>query len=224
METGGLKVVFIGPPGAGKGTQATNLKNDFHTCHLATGDMLRAAVSQGTELGKKAKILMDQGALVPDDLIIDLIKDAIKLPECKSGFILDGFPRTVVQAQKLDSMLEEDNSKIDNAFHFNIDDNLLIKRVTGRRIHPGSGRTYHVEFAPPKVNGKDDLTGEPLEQRADDNEDTLKKRLQAYHTYTIPVLDYYKKKNILYELDASKKSDQVYAAMRSFIKKKSLKK
>jgi len=210
----GLKVVFIGPPGAGKGTQAEFLKKDFCVCHLATGDMLRQHVTDGTDLGKKAKEIMNRGDLVPDELMVGMIKDSIQKPECKGGFILDGFPRTNVQAEKLDGMLKDANSKLDQAFEFAIEDALLIKRITGRRIHPASGRTYHTEFFPPKVQGKDDITGEPLIQREDDNEVTLKKRLETFHKNTKPLINYYNKQNILTTLDASNKSNQVYLKMK----------
>jgi len=210
----GLKVVFIGPPGAGKGTQADFLKKDFCVCHLATGDMLRQHVTDGTDLGKQAKAIMNRGDLVPDELMVGMIKEAIKQPDCKGGFILDGFPRTSVQAEKLDGMLKDANAKLDHAFEFAIEDALLIKRITGRRIHPASGRTYHTEFHPPKVQGKDDVTGEPLIQREDDNEATLKKRLDTFHKNTTPVINYYKKQNILSTLDASRKSNEVYAKMK----------
>jgi len=216
MDKSNLKIVFVGPPGSGKGTQAAFLKKDNDLCHLATGDMLRA-VDTKTDLGKKVKAIMDKGDLVPDDIMISLIDDAVKKPECKGGFILDGFPRTVVQAEKLDGMLKENGSKIDQAFEFKIDDSLLVKRVSGRRIHPTSGRTYHIDFFPPKTAGKDDVTGEPLIQRADDNENTLKKRLESYHKYTTPVLDFYRTKNILTTLTAEKKGDDVYAALKKVI-------
>jgi len=215
----GLKVVFIGPPGAGKGTQAANLKKDFCVCHLATGDMLRAAVASGSDLGKQAKSVMERGELVSDDIMVGVIRDAIRQQDCKDGFILDGYPRTVEQAQKLDAMLTQSKSKLDNAFEFAIEDGLLIRRISGRRVHPASNRTYHVEFQPPKVPGKDDVTGEPLIQRSDDNAETLKKRLEAYHKYTAPVIAYYKKQGILSTLDASRSTKEVYAAMRSHIKK-----
>lgn len=213
----GLKVVFIGPPGSGKGTQSDFLKKDFCVCHLATGDMLRKAVSDGTELGKKAKDIMNRGELVPDDLMVNLIKDEIKKPKCKDGFILDGFPRTGTQAEKLDEMLSETKSKLDQAFEFAIEDALLIRRISGRRIHPSSGRTYHTEFYPPKNEGKDDVTGEALIQREDDNENTLKKRLESYHKSTTPVVSYYQKQGILTTLDASRKSEQVYTRMKEVL-------
>ena len=172
------KVLFVGPPGGGKGTQTPKLEEKYCWCPISTGDMLREAVSKGTELGKQAKDIMNRGDLVPDDLVVGLIKEKINKPECKYGFILDGFPRTLKQAEKLDELLASQNSKIDKIFKFNVPDELLTERITGRRIHKPSGRSYHIKFNPPKVEGVDDVTGEPLIQRPDDREDTLVNRLQ----------------------------------------------
>eukprot|EP01117_Protostelium_nocturnum_P013620 TRINITY_DN509_c0_g1_i2.p1 TRINITY_DN509_c0_g1~~TRINITY_DN509_c0_g1_i2.p1 ORF type:complete len:234 (-),score=98.53 TRINITY_DN509_c0_g1_i2:99-800(-) len=214
-----FRAIFIGPPGSGKGTQSANLVKDYNVCHLATGDMLREAVREGTPLGLQAKEIMSKGGLVPDEVMVGMIHDAIKRPDCKNGFLLDGFPRTVVQAEKLDSMLDADKVKLDSALEFAIEDSLLVKRITGRRIHPASGRTYHVDFHPPKVVGKDDETGEPLIQRADDTEEALKTRLASYHKMTVPVVGYYKKKGILTTLDASQKSSDVYSIIKNIISK-----
>jgi len=209
-----FNVVFIGPAGAGKGTQAEKLKKDYSMCHLATGDILRNIRDSGSDLGKKVDAVMKRGELVSDDIMVDIIQDQIKKPECKDGFILDGFPRTVVQAEKLYNMLKSDKKKLDKAFEFAIEDALLLRRITGRRIHVPSGRAYHIEFNPPKVTGKDDVTGEPLVQRDDDNEATLKKRLSSYHTQTTPVVGYYKNQGILTTLDASMKPDGVYSQLK----------
>jgi adenylate kinase len=184
-------IVLIGPPGSGKGTQAPRIRDDLCLCHLATGDMLRDAIAQGTELGLKAKAIMDRGELVPDEVVIGLIDDASKNPECERGLLLDGFPRTAVQAEKLDSMLGSRSQKINKAIEFKVNDDILVERVEGRRIHPASGRSYHVKFNPPKVSGKDDQTGEDLIQRKDDNAEVLRKRMQAYHSQTAPILNYY---------------------------------
>ncbi|KAL5998192.1 hypothetical protein ACLOJK_009130 [Asimina triloba] len=177
---------MTGPPGSGKGTQSPIIKDEYCLCHLATGDMLRAAVAVKTPLGIKAKEAMDKGELVSDDLVVGIIDEAMKKPSCQKGFILDGFPRTVVQAQKLDEMLEKQGKKIDKVLNFAIDDAILEERITGRWIHPSSGRTYHTKFAPPKVPGTDDVTGEPLIQRKDDTAEVLKSRLEGFHRQTKP--------------------------------------
>ncbi|EHA8590447.1 putative Adenylate kinase 4 [Cocos nucifera] len=180
------RLILIGPPGSGKGTQSPIIKDEYCLCHLATGDMLRAAVAAKTPLGIKAKEAMEKGELVSDDLVVGIIDEAIKKPSCQKGFILDGFPRTVVQAQKLDEMLAKQGTKIDKVLNFAIDDVILEERITGRWIHPSSGRTYHSKFAPPKVPGIDDVTGEPLIQRKDDTAEVLKSRLEAFHRQTEP--------------------------------------
>mmetsp|Transcript_32589 Transcript_32589/g.71961 ORF Transcript_32589/g.71961 Transcript_32589/m.71961 type:complete len:240 (-) Transcript_32589:329-1048(-) len=185
------RLVLIGPPGCGKGTQAPRIKYENCLCHLATGDMLRAAVAAQTPLGLEAKKAMESGALVSDEIVIGLIEEAIKAPDCSRGFILDGFPRTVVQAQKLDEMLSKQGQSIDKVLNFVVPDSVLVDRVTGRLVHPASGRSYHEKFAPPKKPGVDDFTGEPLIRRKDDNADTLKNRLAAFHAQTTPVIQYY---------------------------------
>ncbi|KAK1266011.1 Adenylate kinase B [Acorus gramineus] len=181
------RLILVGPPGSGKGTQSPIIKDEYCLCHLATGDMLRAAVAAKTPLGVKAKEAMDKGELVSDDLVVGIIDEAMKKPSCQKGFILDGFPRTVVQAEKLDEMLKNQGSKVDKVLNFSIDDAILEERITGRWIHPSSGRTYHTKFAPPKVQGVDDVTGEPLIQRKDDTAEVLKSRLEAFHRQTEPV-------------------------------------
>ncbi|KAG4185661.1 hypothetical protein ERO13_A09G246400v2 [Gossypium hirsutum] len=203
------RLILIGPPGSGKGTQSPIIKDEYCLCHLATGDMLRAAVAAKTPLGIKAKEAMDKGELVSDDLVVGIIDEAMKKPSCKKGFILDGFPRTVGQAQKLDDMLEKQGVKIDKVLDFAIDDAVLEERITGRWIHPASGRTYHTKFAPPKVPGLDDVTGEPLVQRKDDTAAVLKSRLDAFHKQTQPVIDYYSEKGIVAKLHAEKPQKEV---------------
>lgn len=203
-------IILVGPPGSGKGTQAPKIKDDLCLCHLATGDLLRNAVAKGTDIGKKAKGIMEKGELVPDQMVVDLIEGALEWPECERGVLLDGFPRTVPQAEALDKMFENKGKKVDNVLEFRVDDDALVDRITGRRVHPGSGRSYHVKFNPPKVAGKDDITGEDLIQRKDDTEAVLKKRLEGYHKQTTPILKYYEKQNVLTTLNAMQGIDDVW--------------
>ncbi|CAM9510504.1 unnamed protein product, partial [Discosporangium mesarthrocarpum] len=197
------RTIFIGPPGAGKGTQAPMVKKEYCLCHLATGDMLRSAVAAKTEMGMQAKAVMDAGKLVSDDIVVGIISEAIEAPECSKGFILDGFPRTVVQAKKLDKLLASKGTAIDAVINLQIDDDLLVKRIVGRWTHPESGRSYNTYFNPPKVPGKDDVTGEPLTRRSDDTAEKLKSRLEAFHKQTKPVIDHYKWKGKTTTIDAS---------------------
>jgi len=183
-----MRLILLGGPGAGKGTQANYIKERYQIPQISTGDMLRAAVKAGTELGKKAKAVMDAGKLVTDDVIIGLVKERIKEPDCKKGFLFDGFPRTIPQADAM----KDAGVMIDAVVDIDVPDAEIIKRMSGRRAHIASGRTYHVIFNPPKVEGKDDVTGEPLIQRDDDKEETVKKRLEVYHSQTEPLIDYYK--------------------------------
>ncbi|XP_043723936.1 adenylate kinase 4-like [Telopea speciosissima] len=203
------RLILVGPPGSGKGTQSPIIKEEYCLCHLATGDMLRAAVAAKTPLGIKAKEAMDKGQLVSDDLVVGIIDEAMKKPSCQKGFILDGFPRTVVQAEKLDEMLKKQGTKIDKVLNFAINDSLLEERITGRWVHPSSGRTYHTKYEPPRVPGVDDVTGEPLIQRKDDTAEVLKSRLEAFHRQTEPVIDYYVKKGIVALIPAEKPPKEV---------------
>ena len=184
-----MRLILLGGPGAGKGTQATYIKERYQIPQISTGDMLRAAVKAGTELGKKAKAVMDSGGLVSDDIIIGLVKERIKEPDCQKGFLFDGFPRTIPQADAMKNA----GVAIDAVVEIDVPDQEIIKRMSGRRAHLASGRTYHVIFNPPKVEGKDDVTGEPLIQRDDDKEETVRKRLDVYHAQTEPLVNYYKK-------------------------------
>lgn len=183
-----MRLILLGCPGAGKGTQAKYIIEKFHIPQISTGDILRAAVSAGTPLGKQVKQIMDEGRLVSDDIMIQLVKERIASPECQNGFLLDGFPRTVPQAESL----RNNHVHIDHVIEINVPDDELIKRLSGRRVHQASGRIYHIIYNPPKVENKDDVTGEPLIQRIDDHEDTVRKRLAIYHQQTEPLIQYYK--------------------------------
>lgn len=184
-----MRLILLGGPGAGKGTQANYIKERYQIPQISTGDMLRAAVKAGTELGKKAKSFMDAGGLVPDEVIIGLVQERIKEPDCQKGFLFDGFPRTIPQADAMKTA----GVAIDAVVEIDVPDAEIIKRMSGRRAHLASGRTYHVIFNPPKVEGKDDVTGEPLIQREDDKEETVRKRLEVYHAQTEPLVAYYQK-------------------------------
>ena len=183
-----MQIILLGAPGAGKGTQAQFISKHLNIPQISTGDMLRGAVANKTELGLKAKDLMEKGELVPDELILDLVQDRINEKDCINGFLFDGFPRTLEQANSL----KERNVKIDVVIEIMVDDLEIIQRMSGRRVHSKSGRTYHIEHNPPKEKNIDDLTGEPLIQRPDDNEETVKKRLTIYHDQTYPLVEFYK--------------------------------
>ncbi len=182
-----MRLILLGAPGAGKGTQATFICQRYGIPQISTGDMLRAAVKAGTPLGLAAKQVMDAGGLVSDDIIIGLVKERIAQPDCAKGFLFDGFPRTIPQADAMKAA----GVKLDHVVEIDVPDEAIIERMSGRRSHLPSGRTYHVKFNPPKVEGLDDVTGEPLTQRADDQEDTVRKRLQVYQSQTRPLVDYY---------------------------------
>ncbi|ERF78221.1 adenylate kinase [Gallibacterium anatis] len=184
-----MKIILLGAPGAGKGTQAQFIMNKYGIPQISTGDMLRAAIKAGSDLGKQAKVLMDAGKLVPDDLIIALVKDRVAQPDCAKGFLLDGFPRTIPQADALKAA----GIAIDFVLEFDVPDEVIVERMSGRRVHQPSGRSYHIVYNPPKVEGKDDVTGEDLIIRADDKPETVLDRLKVYHSTTQPLVDYYKK-------------------------------
>ena len=184
-----MRLILLGPPGAGKGSQANFIKEKFGIPQISTGDMLRAAVKAGTPLGIEAKKVMDAGGLVSDEIIIGLVKDRLQQPDCQAGYMFDGFPRTLPQADAL----KDAGVKVDVVLQIDVPDEEIIERMSGRRAHLPSGRTYHVKYNPPKVEGKDDVTGEDLVQRDDDREETVRKRLDVYHSQTKPLLDYYTK-------------------------------
>ncbi len=184
-----MRLILLGPPGAGKGTQANFIKEKFGIPQISTGDMLRAAVKAGTPLGLEAKKIMDAGGLVRDDIIIGLVKDRLKADDCKNGYLFDGFPRTIPQAEAM----REAGIAVDFVLEIDVPDDEIVTRMSGRRVHVASGRTYHVKFNPPKVEGRDDVTGEPLIQRDDDKEETVLKRLEVYHQQTRALVDYYSK-------------------------------
>lgn len=185
-----MRVILLGAPGSGKGTQAQAITERYGIPQISTGDMLRAAVREGSELGLQAKKIMDQGLLVSDEIILGLIQERIKAPDCSKGFLLDGFPRTIAQADGLEQM----GIGIDHVVEFQVDDEEIVQRMSGRRVHLASGRSYHLRFNPPRVEGLDDVTGEPLIQRDDDSEGTVRKRLAVYHDQTLPLVSYYQNK------------------------------
>ena len=204
-----MNLVFLGPPGAGKGTMASRLAEDMGIPHISTGDMFRAAMNKGTELGKKAKAIMEAGDLVPDELTIEMVKERLCEPDAQKGYILDGFPRTIPQARALDGF-----ATIDKAVRFEVDENQLVRRLSGRRVHKPSGRTYHIEFKPPREPGKDDVTGEPLIQRDDDKEEAVRNRLKVYKEQTAPLVSFYDDKGILITIDANPAPDQVFDSLK----------
>lgn len=185
-----MRIILLGPPGAGKGTQAQLITKRYNVPQISTGDMLRSAIREGTELGLQAKQVMDNGGLVSDDLIIGLVKERIAQPDCVNGCIFDGFPRTIPQAEAL----EKEGINIDHVIEIDVDDEEIVKRLSGRRQHPASGRVYHIVYNPPKVEGKDDETGEDLVQRDDDKEETIRKRLVAYHKDTAQLVGFYQQR------------------------------
>jgi adenylate kinase len=219
-----MRLILLGGPGAGKGTQANYIKERYQIPQISTGDMLRAALKAGTALGLEAKKYMDAGQLVPDGVIIGLVKERIQDPDCNRGFLFDGFPRTIPQADALKSA----GVKIEAVVDIDVPDAEIIKRISGRMVHLSSGRTYHIIFNPPKVRGKDDVTGEDLIQRDDDKEETVRKRLEVYHAQTEPLIDYYKKWESSKDKDAPRYiriagigkveeiRDQVFAALDKF--------
>ncbi len=206
-----MKIIMLGAPGAGKGTQAIKIAEKYGIPHISTGDIFRANIKNGTELGKKAKEYMDKGSLVPDELTCDLVVDRIHQDDCANGFVLDGFPRTIPQAEALDKALTKDNEKMDFAIDIEVPDESIVKRMGGRRACVNCGATYHVVSAPPKVEGVCDHCGGKLTIRDDDKPETVQHRLSVYHEQTQPLIDFYKKAGILHSVDGTKQLDEVFA-------------
>ena len=208
-----MKIIMLGAPGAGKGTQAKKIAEKYHIPHISTGDIFRANIKDGTELGKKAKTYMDQGLLVPDELTVDLVIDRVGQDDCKDGYILDGFPRTIPQAECLDAALEKRGEKVDFAINVEVPDENIVNRMSGRRACVGCGATYHIKYNPTKVDGVCDACGEKLVLRDDDKPETVQKRLGVYHDQTQPLIDYYTKSGVLKEVDATVDMEDVFQAI-----------
>ena len=208
-----MKILLIGPPGGGKGTQAKKLVSKFNIPQISTGDILRAHVKEMTSLGKKAKHAMNNGELVPDDIILNMMKDRLTQADCTNGYILDGFPRTIPQAKGLDEILNKLDSPLDNVIVIQVDDRVIIERMSGRRVHSSSGRIYHIKYDPPKIENIDDITGETLIIRPDDIKETVEKRLMIYHDLTSPLIKFYSKKNQLIRVDGSQDIEDVFSSI-----------
>lgn len=214
-----MNLLIMGPPGAGKGTQAVEVVKELKIPHISTGDMLREAVKQGTEMGKKAKEYMDKGQLVPDEVIIGVVKERIAQPDCKVGFLLDGFPRTLPQAEALDVSLKELGIKLDGVINIRVPRERIVARITGRRVCRSCGDTYHVKNKPPKEEGKCDKCGGELYQRSDDTEETVNKRLDVYEAQTQPLLDYYGKQGLVLDINGDQAIDKVLQDVLAVLKK-----
>ena len=208
-----MKIIMLGAPGAGKGTQAKKIADKYQIPHISTGDIFRANIKEGTELGKKAKSYMDQGLLVPDELALELIMDRFQNPDCANGYVLDGFPRTIPQAEALTAALEKNGETIDYAINVEVPDENIVARMSGRRACLACGATYHVVYAPTKEEGICDRCGEKLVLRDDDKPETVKKRLDVYHSQTQPLIDYYTKQGKLVEVDGTQNVDAVFDAI-----------
>ncbi|MDF2502590.1 MULTISPECIES: adenylate kinase [Clostridium] len=205
-----MKIVLLGPPGAGKGTQAKQISNRYNILHISTGDMFRKNISEKTELGLKAQGYIDKGMLVPDELTIDIVKDRLENDDCKNGFLLDGFPRTVKQAEALDLFLNEKGNKIDSALLIKVPESSILDRMTGRRVCPKCGASYHIKFNPPKIAGKCNECNSDIIQRKDDSEETVSDRLDVYNKQTEPLIEYYNSKKVLYAVDGTQDIDIVF--------------
>lgn len=205
-----MRLILLGPPGAGKGTQAVKITQKYDVPHISTGDIFRKNIKEGTQLGKKAKEYMDKGLLVPDELVVAIVEDRLKEDDCKDGFLLDGFPRTVIQAECLDKVLDNMNTSLDRVINIKVDKGILVGRAVGRRICKDCGAAYHVEFNKSKVEGVCNVCGGELYQRNDDNEETVSKRIEVYLNETSPLIDYYSTKNLLADIDGEKHIDTVF--------------
>ncbi|RKD25419.1 Adenylate kinase [Caminicella sporogenes DSM 14501] len=205
-----MRLILLGPPGAGKGTQASSIVEKYNIPHISTGDIFRKNIKEGTELGKKAKEYMDKGLLVPDELVVAIVEDRLKEDDCKNGFLLDGFPRTVNQAKSLDKVLEKMNVSLNKVLNIKVDKEILVNRAVGRRICKECGRAYHIEFNPPKESGKCDVCGGQLYQRSDDKEETVAKRIEVYLKETAPLIDYYNNKGILVDINGEQDIKKVF--------------
>ena len=204
-----MNIILIGPPGAGKGTQAKFIVTNFNIPQISTGDMLRENVKNNTNLGIEAKKFMDSGELVPDSVILNMMKDRIVNNDCKNGFILDGFPRTTTQAQSLTKLLDQMDMRIDYVLVLEVDDDIIVDRMGGRRVHPGSGRVYHIKYNPPKEEGVDDFTNEKIIIREDDKEDTVRKRLEIYRKETEPIIEYYNNQKNVHTINGESSIDEI---------------
>ena len=214
-----MNIILLGPPGGGKGTQAKKIVEKYGIPHIATGDILREAVAKGTELGKKAKEYMDRGELVPDEIVIGIVRERLKQPDCEKGFLLDGFPRTIKQAEALDEMLKELGKGIDAVIYIDVPEEEIVKRITYRRTCRNCGAVYHLIYAPPKEDNKCDKCGGELYQRDDDKEEVVRQRFKVYMENTAPLIEYYEKKGLLYRVDGTKSIDEVFSQIDEILQK-----
>ncbi len=214
-----MNVILLGPPGGGKGTQAKRIVEKYGIPHIATGDILRDAVAKGTELGKKAKEYMDRGELVPDEIVIGIVKERLKQPDCEKGFLLDGFPRTIKQAEALDEMLKELGKKIDAVIYIDVPEEEVVKRIAYRRVCRNCGAVYNLIYSPPKEDNKCDKCGGELYQRDDDREEVVRQRFKVYMENTAPLIEYYERRGILYRVDGTKSIDEVWQQIDGILQK-----
>lgn len=212
-----MKIVLLGPPGAGKGTQAKSISNRYSIPHISTGDIFRKNISEGTPLGIEAKSYIDKGQLVPDEVTINMVKDRLTWEDCKNGYLLDGFPRTVAQAEALEGFLADRNEKLDTALSIEVPSSFILERMTGRRVCPSCGASYHVKFNPPTKAGVCDVCGSDIVQRKDDTEETVSERLEVYERQTQPLIDFYNNRNLLSTVDGTKAINEVFESICSIL-------